>query len=710
MDKPSGLVASFQTTKPIDFMGAMNKLRENTGVILWILVLSFGIIWTLQDSNVFEAMNQPSQNVAMVNGTSISNQEYNTAVEQQRRRIQQQMSGEVSSKMEDMIRQQAYDRLVNNALLEQEMKRLGITVTDAEIEQMVFGENPHPLIRQQFADSTGRINYQLLQNMAQNPQANPQFLRLEDYLRKQRRQQKMGSLIQSTVYVSQEDIEEYHWRQNATASAQYVALRYASVPDDSISVTESDLRSYYQENKEQFERKKTLTLDYVSISKTPTAEDTAAIVGDLEKLRQEFKNAESDSLFLEQNASERSFNRSYQTPDQMDAAVADAVYENPTAGRIVGPVSGGSLVHLVKILDTRPVDGEYIHASHILLESEEEDPALRKRLVSIRDSIESGAARFEEMARRYSDDQSASDGGDLGWFGRGRMVEAFDEAAFTAAAGEIVGPVKSEFGYHLIRVSQRASNAVQIADLAFTLSPTQSSLSEKQTTLEDVAFYADQESSFAEEAERRNLQVQEVQAEADQNSIPGLGQSPSFSTFMQSAETGNISDVIELQDKFVLAKVTNVQPAGFRPFEEVKAQIRPRVTLQKKKAIQTRRMRQALQENGFEQLPEVLGTQLRFQPDLNFTTETVPGVGSDPSFAGTVFGLDEGQTSRVVEGENAAFIVRVSSFQQPAELTESERRQIRQKLLKQRQQRVSKQWMAALKEDATIKDQRRQFQ
>ena len=219
-------------------MGAMNTLRENTGVILWILVLSFGVIWTLQDSNVFEAMNQPSQNVAMVNGTTISNQEYNNAVQQQRRRIQQQVNGEVTGQMEDMIRQQAYDQLINNALLEQEMERLGITVTDAEIEEMVFGETPHPLIRQQFADSTGRINYQLLQNMAQNPQANPQFLQLEDFLRKQRRQQKMGSLIQSTVHVSQEDVEEYYWRQNATASAEYVALRYAAVPDDSISVTE----------------------------------------------------------------------------------------------------------------------------------------------------------------------------------------------------------------------------------------------------------------------------------------------------------------------------------------------------------------------------------------------------------------------------------------------------------------------------------------
>jgi peptidylprolyl isomerase/peptidyl-prolyl cis-trans isomerase D len=692
-------------------MGAMNTLRENTGVILWILVLSFGVIWTLQDSNVFDAMNQPSQNVAMVNGTTISNQEYNNAVQQQRRRIQQQMSGEVTGQMENMIRQQAYDQLINNALLEQEMERLGITVTDAEIEEMVFGETPHPLIRQQFADSTGRINYQLLQNMAQNPQANPQFLQLEDFLRKQRRQQKMGSLIQSTVHVSQEDVEEYHWRQNATASVQYVALRYASVPDDSISVTESDLRSYYDNNREDFQREKTLSLDYVSLSKTPTAEDTTAIMSDLEELRTDFSEAQNDSLFLEQNASERTFTRDYQTPDQLDEPVADAIYENPEPGRVVGPVPGGGFAHLVKIRDTQPADGEYVHAFHILLQSDEEDPALRQQLTSIRDSIASGAASFGEMARRYSEDQSSSEGGDLGWFGRGRMTEAFEEAAFNATPGELVGPVRSEFGYHLIRVSHRADQAVQIADLAFSLSPTQSSLSEKQTTLEDVAFYADQEgNSFTEEAQRRDLTVQQVQAQANQSTVPGIGQSPGLSSFMESAETGNISDVIELQDKFVLAKVTEVQPEGYRPFEEVKAQIRPRVALQKKREIQTRRMQQALQRTNFSQLPQALGTQMRSQSDLSFGTATVPGVGRDPAFSGTVFGLDEGETSGLVEGENAAYVVRVTAKQEPAELTATERQQIRQKLLKQRQQQVSKQWLAALKEDATIEDMRQQFQ
>jgi peptidylprolyl isomerase/peptidyl-prolyl cis-trans isomerase D len=688
----------------------MNKLRQNTGVVLWILVLSFGVIWTLQDSDVFKAMNRPTQNVATVNGESISNQEYNNAVERQRQQFQQRMEGEMTTRMDEMIRQRAYDQLVNNALLEQEMKRLGITVTDAEVEQMVFGENPHPFIRQQFADSTGQINYQLLTNMAQNPEAKSQWIQIEQMLRQERRRQKMGSLVQSTIHVSEEDVEDYHWRQNATASVEYVALRYAAVPDDSISVTESDLRSYYENNKEDFKRKKTLTLDYVTLPKTPTAEDTTAVFQNLNRNREEFASTENDSLFLSRNSSERSFTRSYQTPTQLDEAIADSVFANPTPGRIVGPVAASGLAHLVKIRRTRPADKDYVHPYHILLETSEEDPALRKRLASIRDSIEAGTATFAEMARRHSEDQSAAEGGDLGWFARGTMADRFEQAAFNATPGELVGPVRSEFGYHLIRVSGKASTAVQIADLAFSLEPGQSTLTDKRNTLEDVAFFAEENSSFSEEAQSRDLTVQQVQVEADQQSIPGLGQSRAFPSFMETAEAGDISEVIELDERFALLKVTEVKPEGYRPFEEVKAQIRPRVGLQKKQQVQARRMRRALEQNDFRQLPQVLGTELRTESGVTFSTETVPGVGSDPAFAGTVFGLDEGASSGVVEGENAAFVVHVQSMQEPPPLTPAKRQQIRQQIRKQRQKEVSSQWISALKEDATITDQRTQFQ
>ena len=690
-------------------MGAMNKLRQNTGVILWILVISFGVIWTLQDSDVFSAMNQTNRNVATVNGTPVQNEDYQRILKRQRQRFQQQMGGDMNPQMESRIRERAYNQVINQELLQQEMERLGISVTDSEVEEMVFGESPHPVIRRQFADSTGQINYQLLQNMASNPEARAQWIKLEEFLRRQRRQQKMSSLVQSTIQVSEADIKDYYRRQNSSASAQYVALRYARVSDDSITVTESDLRDYYDNNREEYKREKTVTLQYATTSKEATAEDSSGISGDLANLRADFATTENDSLFLLNNASDQDFSSAYRTPDQMNARVADSVYAAPDPGRIVGPVFGGGQAHLLKIRDTRPAENDFLHARHILLKTDRANPELTGRLQAIRDSIESGAASFAEMARRYSDDGSASDGGDLGWFARGSMVDAFEDAAFGAEPGSLVGPVRSEFGYHLIRVEARASQAVQVADLAYNLSPSQATLSDKESQLGDLAYFAAEEGNFEEEAQRLGLSVEKVQVETDQSSVPGIGQSSALSQFLESASGGAISDVIELSDKFVVAEVTNVTPEGYRSFDEVKSQIRPQVELQKKRAVQTRRMERALAQNAFDALPEVLGTELRTQSDITYSTSTVPGLGQEPQFVGTVFGLDEGETSDVVAGNNAAFVVQTTEKTIPPPLTDQKRQQLRQQLLKQRRQQVSSDWIAALKEDASIEDNRTQL-
>ena len=690
-------------------MGAMNTLRQNTGVILWILVLSFGIIWTLQDSDVFSAMNQPDRNVATVNGAPIQQEEYQQVVKRVRQRFQQQLGGTMNPQMQSRIRDRAYDQVVDQKLLEQEMTRLGISVTDSEVESMVFGENPHPLIRKQFADSTGQINYQLLQNMAQDPQRESQWLKIEEYLRRQRRQRKMTSLVQATIQVSEQDVENYHRRQNTSASARYVSLRYAQVPDDSVSVSESDLRSYYDNNKEDFKRERTATLKYATTSKEATAEDSSNIASDLDELREDFATTESDSLFLLNNASDNDFSSEYKTADQMNARVADSVYANPEPGRIVGPVFGGGQAHLIKIRDTRPAETQYAHARHILLKTDQADSEKRGRLQALQDSIESGAASFAEMARRYSDDQSAAEGGDLGWFAEGSMVDAFGDAVFGAEPGALVGPIRSEFGYHLVRVEARASQAVQMADLAYNLTPSQATLSDKESTLGDLAYFAEENGNFREEAQRLDLTVQEVQVETNQSSFPGIGESPALSRFLENASAGDISEVTELSDKFVVARVTDVTPEGHRSFSDVKSQIRPKVALQKKREVQGRRMERALSQNGFDALPNVLGTQMRTQSDVTYSTKTVPGLGREPKFVGAVFGLEVGETSGVVEGENAAFVVEVTEKNTPPPLTEQQRQQIRKQLLKQRRKQATSDWLSALKEDATIMDNRTQM-
>ncbi|PEN14972.1 peptidylprolyl isomerase [Longibacter salinarum] len=691
-------------------MGVMNNLRQNTGVVLWILVFSFGVIWVLQDSQAFDAIGAQPRDIAVVNGEAIPYQEYQQTLEQLRERAREQSDGELTQAQRDQLEEQAYDQLVTSRLLEQEMERLGITVTNAELLDMVYGENPHPIIRQQFADSTGEINYQLLNNFAQNPEAKATWAQIENYMREQRRQQKMSNIVQATVHVSDADVKNYYERQNTNADIRYVLQRYASVPNDSVNVSDADLEAYYDENKEDFSRERTYTIQYVQQEKLATEQDTQLVRDDLRRLKEEFAAADDDSTFLQINASAQDYSKEYRTPDQMPSGVASAIYENLEPGTVVGPIFANNAGHLLKIKDTRPADQTYVHASHILLRvgesaGDETVAEIRSRIEALQDSLNQGAS-FADLAKRHSADGSASRGGDLGWFTRDRMVEPFANAAFGAEAGEVVGPVRTRFGFHLIKVQQKTSEAVQYADMAYSLDPSPATLNDFQAKLEDIAYFSEDGGDFEEEAQNAGYDVRTVQVEEDARNIPGVGRSASLMRFLSEADEGQISNVYELDDKFILAKVTGITEEGYRPFEDVKNEIRPRVLTQKKKDIVLGQMRSAMNGANLDALASALGTRVRTKTGLNFGTRRVAGLGNDRSIIGVAFGLDVGATSGVMEGENAAYVVNVTNRTEPAELTEEKREQIRQQLLAQEQRQIAQQYISGLRENAEITDNR----
>ncbi|WP_397546127.1 peptidyl-prolyl cis-trans isomerase [Rhodothermus marinus] len=695
-------------------MGVMNKLRENTGVILWILVISFGIIWVLQDSGAFDVVGRTGDTIAEVNGDPISYQEYVRAVEAQMQAYQQQTGEAPTPQMSDLIREQVFNALVEERLRQQAMERLGITVTDDEVVQMVLGDNPHPIIKAYFGDENGNVNRALLQNFIDNPAAREDWIRLEEYLRAERARQKLEQLLLATVHVSDQEVEEEYRRRTLRADARYVALRYAEVPDDSVTVTESDLRRYYNEHRDDFKRKRTYRVAYVTLPKNPTAEDTAQVLEDLSRLKERFAQAENDSLFLARYASERPFTDAFFRRDELDPALGDVVFDDPQPGKVVGPVVSGGLAHLVKIRAVRPSEETVIRARHILIRAPEGDAEARRKArqeaLELKRQLEQGAD-FATLAREHSDDPgSARQGGDLGWFGRGRMVEPFEKAAFSAPIGRVVGPVETRFGYHLIEVTGRSSVEVQIADLAMRLAPSLATLNRIQERMEDLAYYAEESGDFEGEAQRMGLQVQEMRIEEGQQFLPGIGQSRAILNFLADADEGDISQVIELDDRFIVLQLVEVIPEGYRSFEEVRAEIRPRVLLEKKKEVQVARMRRALQQHGFDGLAEALGTTVQTVTQLSYNQTLIPGLGREPRFVGTVFGLQEGETSGVVEGENAAFVVQLTKLYEPPPLGEQMREQIRQQLLNQRRQQVLTQWLAALREQADIKDYRRRFE
>ncbi len=693
-------------------MGVMNKMRENTSTILWILVLSFGLIWVLQDAGTFESLgNRAARTVAEVDGQDLEYTDYVKRVEQYLQFYQNQTGESPSPQMTELYRKQAFDDMVNSVLLEREMERLGITVSDSEIYDMIFGPHPDPWILQNFGDGKGGIDYARLQSFIESPD----WPQVEEFLRNKRKQEKLQRLLASTIRVSDQDVIEEYIKRNKKVDARYVALRYADVPDEEVTVTERELRRYYNQHREEFKQPRTYTIVYASLPKIPSKQDTLDVIQELEGLKETFARAENDSLFLAQYGSEKPFSNAYFRYDELDGDLASAIFADPTPGRIVGPIIVRNEGHLIKILDVRPSKDISVHARHILLGTPSDDPATkaknRKLALELKRRIERGED-FAELAREYSKDPgSASLGGDLGWFGKGQMVKPFEDAAFRAPVGKVVGPVETRFGYHLIQVLEKSDKEVKIADFVRTIRPSVSTINDIASKVEDLQYFASEGADFKEEAQRLGLQVEEVTVQEGQEFIPGLGSSQKILDFLKRAKEGSISDVIELNDRFVVVQLQEITPEGYRPFEEVKAQIEPRVRLEKKKEIQTKRLQEAYEKAGFDSLAAYLGVPERIAREVNFNNTLIPGLGREPKFVGAVLGLKEGDETGVIAGDNAAFVARVTRVIEPdiSKLSDAQKEALRQEILRRKQQQLFTQWLEALRKKADIKDYRFRF-
>lgn len=332
-------------------MGVMEKMRNSTASILWILIFSFGILWVLADTQVFDAMTVGPRSLGSVNGEPISLDEYNNRVNFYTEQYSQRTGNTLTPEMRAMYENQAWEDLVAAELIQQKMNEIGISVTDSELLEMVTGENPAPFIRQRFQAEDGTIDRVALRAAIEAPENSEAWIMVEQQLRDSRRQEKLSNFIASGLKVNSMEVKNEYIRENSYADIRYLRFPYAEISDEEITILEEELRDYYQTHQDQFERSATYRFRYVSWDKTPTAQDTTNIISEVENLRTAFANAENDSLFLERYQSAVPFNGAYVPADEIKAEY------QPVVDLEVGEVSEVVMIdgdpHVFKKVDQR---------------------------------------------------------------------------------------------------------------------------------------------------------------------------------------------------------------------------------------------------------------------------------------------------------------------------------------------------------------------
>jgi len=326
-------------------------------------------------------------------------------------------------------------------------------------------------------------------------------------------------------------------------------------------------------------------------------------------------------------------------------------------------------------------------------------------------------ADFEELAKEYSEDTgTASKGGDLGFFGKGAMVKPFEEAAFSAKVGEVVGPVETQFGLHIIQVLARKIEKGETTVhtrhilLKYKTSPeTYESLHERSQYFYDEIIQT-KGKPFSELAEQEKLSVRETPLFQKGGFIPGIGMASHISHYTFQEKIGWINQPIRFEKNIIVFRISDVQKSHVKPLEEVKESIK-HISLREKRKNRAGELCQQVWEKinsgiTFEETAQEDSLQIQEAGFFNLFS-SAHGVGRDAHFSGTSFRLDVGEVSRPVEGERGYYLIKVidrTGFSEEKFETEKERE--KQTLLQQKRQRVYLAWFNDLKDRAEIKDYR----
>ncbi|MFD2599953.1 SurA N-terminal domain-containing protein [Sphingobacterium corticis] len=699
-------------------MGLMSYLRSRAGLVIFVIGLAI-VAFLLGDiinyGTPFWMKNQ--NEVGSVNGEGIDYQTFNQQVDQAVAGFQQQMGGGSSPEMTNYAVQQVWNQYVSEELLKQEIAKIGISVGKDELNNLVFGENPSPQILQMFTNpQTGQYDKNQVAMVSSQAKTNPevaqQWEALLESIRAQRLNEKYSNLLSNSMYTTALEAEQEHNSRNKIANFKYVMLDYASVKDSEVKLADSDYKEYYDKHKKSFRNTEEVrSLEFVSFDARPTAADTAMILSEVNQLKSDLQNSSTEEQ-LAASVSETKYPVRYYSKNQLNPAL-DSVVFNVAAGTVVGPFLSGNSYEIAKVLDTK-FSPDSVEASHILLNPVAEGGVEQAKVKadSIKKLIQSGES-IAGLAVEFSvDEGSKVNGGSLGTFTRGRMIPAFEDAAFGGKSGDVV-VVESDYGIHILKIERQIGNSKIAKTAIIDKSIVAGRATQDAAYAKANAFYSEaNKDNFKEVAGKQNLNLQtSARTLAMDNSLNGTTIPRELIRWAFEAKNGEVSDkVYESDSHYIVARVTGVQEKGIQPLESVKGEIQPAVRNMVKARMLKEKLNNAISGSStIEQISQKVGKNVQTVENVVFANPVIPGVALENAVVGTVFGLQPNKPSAAVEGNQGVYAVQVIGFVNPKALSGEELNKQQRQMMSTSTQRAWGGIFRALQDKAKIDDNRIRF-
>ncbi|MSS70611.1 MAG: hypothetical protein EXS64_03885 [Candidatus Latescibacteria bacterium] len=603
----------------------MLKTMRNVGfikVMMWVVSICFVGLIVLEWGADIGGRKADRANVGKINSRAVSYQEFDTLLKQAYR--QQKDQGGREPDLGALV-QETWERLVAETLLNEEIRKRGIVVSDAEVDY-VNRHQPMEFVQNQQTFQTGgkfdpaKYN-QFLDNPTtySNPQAAQFVHAVEGSIEKFLRTQKLQERVAAAVKVTDAEARQAYTEQREQLKAEYAATEAGSIPDAEAPVSDAEISAYYEAHKNDFEQGEAVRCDFVAFDKRPTAEDEKAVEAEVRRL--------------------------------LDRARAG------------------------------------------------ED--------------------FARLAQEHSDDPgSATNGGDLGFFGKGRMVPAFEQAAFSLQPGQVSEPIRTQFGWHILKVEERKTEngqeQVKARHILRRVEKSRDALDQLRDRAEAFLEQA-RKRGFAAAASAAGLQTHDTGFFSKGTFAAGLGNRTSglVASFLHRPE-GEVSSLVENEQGFFVYALKGKRKAGIRPLDEARQMVTARIRQEKKVAVAKRRMEQvaAAVRSGVNLQDAARTYGATYDTTGLFARQGfIPRVGNQNEFFGAAFRLTgPGQVSDAVTTDRAAYVIKLIERRPSDEQGFSAAKDaIKANLADQKRSQIFATWFEDLKKHADIEDHRYMF-
>lgn len=702
----------------------ITRIRNYSGVAIFFIafaIVSF-ILADLLGQGGLNLFGGTDRNVGKINGKSIK-------VEAFESKINELTGGQSPAENQlQNIREQAWNNMIFEEMYLPEFEKLGITVTEKEMNQMLIGDSIYvnARVRQIFSDpQTKKFDKALVATRLNDVQKKgtaeekAAWVRFLESLKQERMNEKYTNLFQMSSYVTKAEAEADYQAQQTKADARFLYVPFASIADSTIKVSDDELQAYLDKNKNKYTTQEQRSVEYVMFDAKASNKDTTEFGKEIRQLAKDLAVSTNDSLFVVNN-SETPAPIEFKSINQIPSQLFD---KNPIIlkGGIYGPYVEGKSYKIFKVVDEKEDSVGYTRAAHILFKAEENATAetkaqAEKQANEILQKIKDGAD-FAEMAKQYGSDGTKDRGGDLGWFGKGQMVAPFENAIFGAKeTGLLPTLVKTQFGYHIVKVNNLLTKKkYKLAIVDKVLEPSDES---RNLAYREAEQFKEGCKTLTELREKVKKNPKFVLGKAEKlfTSSANLNEIQNARPIIRWAfnenKVGNVADeVFEIkeQNKYFVVATSYLSNKDVITVEALRDDLKREVLKEKKVATITKKIG-TIGTTTLEELATKYGKDAvaNTANDIALQNPTLGSAGYNPVAVGKLFGLKAvGKRTGVFADETGVFVVELTKITPAAAIADYS--QQKNTLSANIKQQAGYKVMEAIKENANVTDNRYKF-